>query len=134
MVELAKTVSFNLYMVDYRGYGKSSVKARHRDFFTDTLKTYAYLYSLKPKKIIIWGESLGGLAGINIAEKRNVEKLILFNSFCDMKDVISQGRKDFLGKTATFLSKIYSRHLNVKESVKKLFNTPNSPQTFFLHS
>lgn len=57
------SAGYNVFLLDYRGYGHSEGKARLAPMFSDIETAFATLLQRKdidPKKIVVFGQSLGG--------------------------------------------------------------------------
>uniref|UniRef100_A0A6T7NFG8 Serine aminopeptidase S33 domain-containing protein n=1 Tax=Hanusia phi TaxID=3032 RepID=A0A6T7NFG8_9CRYP len=93
MYELWRRLSVNIFMVSYRGYGRSQGVPTEEGLKMDAQAVLNHVSSLKqvdPKKIVILGRSLGGAVGIHITS-RNPEKvkgLIVENSFTSIADMV----------------------------------------------
>ena len=91
--EIAQTytnLDYDLFMPDYRGYGKSEGRIRSEEqFFNDMQIAYEPMKQLYPEdKIIILGYSIGTGAAAKLASTNNPKLLILqapFYSLIDMK-------------------------------------------------
>lgn len=82
--------NLNVFMFDYRGYGKSSGKPSEPGLYQDSLAAYDFLIKekgLSGNEIIPYGISLGGAAAIEIARQRPVKSLILEGAFTSSKDM-----------------------------------------------
>ena len=87
-------LGFNVLLVDYRGYGKSQGDfPSERQLYTDAEIAWNYLVKTRqilPKKIVIFGHSLGGAIAIHLATHHpEVSSLIVQSSFTSMLDVIN---------------------------------------------
>ena len=72
--------AFTCYLMDYRGYGKSTGKPREKMLYSDALKLYDTIKS-KHKRISIGGRSLGSGIATYVAAHRNVSKLALITPY-----------------------------------------------------
>jgi esterase/lipase len=72
--------AFTVYLMDYRGYGKSTGEATEKGIYSDALKLYD---TIQPKhnRISIGGRSLGSGVAIYVASKRKVSKLALITPY-----------------------------------------------------
>lgn len=69
---------YEVFMPDYRTYGKSTGKLSEKGFHQDALLVYEYLLNTWPSsKIIIYGRSLGTGIGTELATKVKARLLIL---------------------------------------------------------
>lgn len=107
--ELTK-YNFDVIVMDYRGYGKSTGKLSEANFFSDALFCYNQIKeTINPEQLIVYGRSLGTGVASWLAGKVNPEKLILETPYYDMHDLISNYFPDFLFKNKlNFKLKSYS--------------------------
>jgi len=100
VVEIQKKLPVNVLMVDYRGFGQSSLNAGKitpGGLVEDAKAMYDYLISEKgcmPDDITALGHSLGGGVAVELTKDPNyrVDNLIIMNSFAKLSDVLG----DFL--------------------------------------
>src|SRR3990167_2105214 len=80
----------NVFIFDYRGYGRSQGRPSEKGFYLDIAAAYEYLISrgIAPENIIGYGESLGGAVIIDGAVKKRMAALIIDSSFTSAKDMI----------------------------------------------
>lgn len=84
----------NVFIFDYRGYGKSAGCPSEEGTYRDGMAAYRYLESRRDvdmKNIILFGESLGGAIATEMAMKIKPAGLILDSSFCSIQEI----SKDF---------------------------------------
>jgi fermentation-respiration switch protein FrsA (DUF1100 family) len=77
-------------MYDYRGYGRSEGSPDEAGVYSDGRAAFDYalhLPGVNPKRIILWGTSLGGAVAIDVALHRPAAGLILESTFSSAKDV-----------------------------------------------
>jgi fermentation-respiration switch protein FrsA (DUF1100 family) len=76
----------SLFLFDYRGYGYSEGSSNLDSLKTDGEEAYNYLLSkgYSPGKIIVWGESLGGITATHIASIYPCYRLLLLATFADL--------------------------------------------------
>lgn len=89
-LEFFHILGLNVFIFDYRGYGKSQGKPSEDGIYLDTLASYEYLLSRKitPKQIIGFGESLGAAAIIDLAFRKELGGLIIEGGFSSAKDMV----------------------------------------------
>ncbi|MFC1621754.1 alpha/beta hydrolase [Candidatus Omnitrophota bacterium] len=95
-------LGLNVFIFDYRGYGKSSGRPRtsrfapvrgrpsEKGFYKDIEAAYNYLVTEKnipPERIIPYGESLGGPVALDLASKKKVRALITESTFTSTVDM-----------------------------------------------
>lgn len=73
----------NVFIIDYRGYGKSEGKFSEAGFYLDGEAAYQFIKDLgyKDNQIIFYGRSLGSGIAIEMASKHKVKALILETPF-----------------------------------------------------
>jgi len=83
-------LGLNVFIYDYRGYGKSQGWPSERGLYLDVQAAYDYLRSrgIPAEKIIGFGESIGGAVTIDLATQRSLKAMILENTFSSMKDMV----------------------------------------------
>lgn len=119
---------YDVIAIDYRGYGKSTGILSEDNFFNDALFCYAQIKeTLNPKKIIIYGRSLGTGVASWLAGKLNPDKLILETPYYDMHDLISNYFPSFLFKNKlNFKLKSYSYLKNTEFPILILHGTKDT--------
>lgn len=96
LFELQKKIPANVLVVDYRGFGKSTNltgEVTHNGLITDAVAMYDWLKTQKgfsPEDINVIGASLGGAVAIELANRREVNTLVVQSSFTTIKDVVQQ--------------------------------------------
>ncbi len=92
---LAKIQAFhdmglNVFIVDYRGYGKSEGVPTETGLYTDALAAYDDLRGRRgvpPEAVVVYGASLGGAVAVDLAAREPVGALIVESSFPSAADV-----------------------------------------------
>lgn len=127
IIDMCHKLKLNLFMFDYRGYGQSSGNPSKSNLKQDGKNAYLYLKNkckVRPKKIIVWGESLGGVAAVNIAAKFKCKALLLLSTFSSLDDIANFYFDDHAYKPlisgATMLSNLRYNHLPNKQTIKKV--------------
>lgn len=80
----------DIFIIDYRGYGKSEGSPSEEGIYEDTLAAYEYLTvknNIAPSKIVAYGDSLGGVAAVDLAARRPLAALIVDSSFSSAADI-----------------------------------------------
>ncbi|XP_068707098.1 protein ABHD13-like [Montipora capricornis] len=87
----------NVFLVEYRGYGKSDGSPSEQGFELDSQAALSYLISrndIDTSKIVIFGRSLGGAVAINLASNElyldKAFALILENTFTSIPSMADQ--------------------------------------------
>ena len=89
-ISIFKKLGLQVFIIDYRGYGRSSGKPSENGIYIDAQASYDYLISEKkfsPENVILFGESLGAQAAVDLASKNQVAAIILEGSFTSAKDM-----------------------------------------------
>lgn len=78
--------SYSVYLIHYRGYGKSEGKPTESALFSDALAIYDAIQS-QYQSISLMGRSLGSGVAVYLASKRNTDKLILLTPYDSIVEV-----------------------------------------------
>lgn len=81
---------FNLFIFDFRGFGKSDGRPTKKGIIEDTFAAYDYLVEslgIPPENIIILGQSLGGVPALRLANSRKCFGLILEGIFFSIREM-----------------------------------------------
>jgi fermentation-respiration switch protein FrsA (DUF1100 family) len=81
---------FNVLMFDYRGYGRSEGSPDEEGIYKDGRAVFDYALKLPevdPRRVILWGTSLGGAVAVDVALHRRAAGLILESTFSSAGDV-----------------------------------------------
>ena len=92
IVDICQKFEMNLFIFDYRGFGRSSGRPCKKNLKQDSEAAYKYLtkrQKIDPKDLVIWGESLGGYVAMWTAAKYKCSCLILLSTFSGLDDAIS---------------------------------------------
>lgn len=87
-VEHAKR-GITVFVFDYRGFGRSEGEASESKLLIDSLAAFDYVRAGGAKKIVLYGESVGGPYAAWVAKNRkgSVRAVILENTFPSLKDM-----------------------------------------------
>ena len=78
----------DLFIPDYRGYGKSTGAISEHHFFADALAAYDTLRAHYPaERITVYGRSIGSGPASFLAAQRPIRQLILETPFSSMRDL-----------------------------------------------
>lgn len=79
----------NVFIFDFRGYGRSNGNPSESGLYRDTQAAYDYLLSrgIRPEDIVGYGESIGGAFIIDLAAKQKLAALIIDSSFTSARDM-----------------------------------------------
>ncbi|UCD55652.1 MAG: alpha/beta hydrolase [Candidatus Omnitrophota bacterium] len=90
-IALFYKLGLNVFIFDYRGYGKSEGSPSEPGLYKDVDAAYKYLVEKRKvpeNNIILYGESIGGAVAVNLAAKNEVGALITEETFTSIKDMI----------------------------------------------
>ncbi|BAY76720.1 hypothetical protein NIES25_31770 [Nostoc linckia NIES-25] len=113
-------LGFSVLLIDYRGYGRSEGSfPNEKQVYEDAATAWNYLVQqqkILPKQIFIYGHSLGGAIGIDLAVKHpQAAGLIVESSFTSIRDLITYRKKFGMFPVDLILTQRF-------ESIKKLPN------------
>lgn len=80
----------NIFIIDYRGYGASTGKPSEEGTYQDALAAWNFLTQRKhvrPERIILFGESLGGSIAARLAARHTPAGLVVYASFTSVPDL-----------------------------------------------
>lgn len=83
-------LGLNVFIFDYRGYGKSEGKPSEAGIYRDAQSAYDYLQSrgdVNMKRVILYGASLGGTVVIDLATRRSAALLLVESSITSARDM-----------------------------------------------
>lgn len=142
-------LGFNVFIFDYRGYGKSEGKPNEEGFYQDARAAYDYLLNqkkLSEKEIVLFGESLGAGVAIDLATKVNPSAIIVESTFSSVVDMakliypflpsfIIKSRFDSFSKVKEIkIPKLFIHSLNDEivpfKLGQKLFISASQPKDF----
>ncbi len=79
---------YDVFMIDYRGYGKSTGALSEQNLFSDTQEAYDYLKNhYTEDSIIVYGRSIGTGMAVNVSSRNQPQKLILETPFTNLVDL-----------------------------------------------
>lgn len=89
--QLSANYRYDVFLVDYRGYGKSRGKRTLASMLNDTNLFYEYCQEHFPEsKIAVFGRSLGGAFASYICTLKKPDKLLIESSFTTLAEVIKK--------------------------------------------
>lgn len=89
-ISMLRDIGLSIFIIDYRGYGRSEGKPSEAGLYIDAKTAYDYLVSarnIKSQHIILFGESLGTAIAVNLAYESSVGALILEGAFSSARDM-----------------------------------------------
>jgi fermentation-respiration switch protein FrsA (DUF1100 family) len=90
MIQAMMQLAVRVFIIDYRGYGKSDGKPTEQGLYLDARAAWDYLVderNLAPNEIIIFGKSLGGAPAVDLATQVDPAGLIVQSSFTSAADM-----------------------------------------------
>jgi alpha-beta hydrolase superfamily lysophospholipase len=80
--------NYDVVVMDYRGFGKSTGKRTEKKMYADAALYYEYVKQRYPEEsIVLYGRSLGSTFATYIASKNNPSKLLLETPFYSLSSV-----------------------------------------------
>lgn len=114
-VNLQRNVKANTFVIDYRGYGKSTGKPTPQGAINDALAMHEYILSkgISPKDLSLFGISLGGAISLELGKRKEVNSIILQSTFSSLADIA----KDIYPFLPSFIVKkdVFNSLENIKE-------------------
>ena len=86
-------LGLNVCIFDYRGYGKSTGGPSEEGTYLDAAAVWDWLVQqrgIEPRRIVLFGESLGGAVAAWLAEKKSPGALVLESSFTSLPDMAAR--------------------------------------------
>jgi len=90
IIGILHDLGLNVFIVDYRGYGKSEGAPTEQGLYADAAAAWEYLTlkrGVPARRIIVMGKSLGGGVASQLAEQRGPGALILQSTFTSTADM-----------------------------------------------
>ncbi len=148
---LHERVPVNVFIIDYRQYGRSEGKISEKGTYIDARAALAHLHSQKEinqEKIIFFGRSLGSAVAVELALKEKCRALILetpFTSILEMGkklypflpvSLLLKTKYDSLSKIRNIKVPILIMHGDKDDLVpfehgKRLYDMANEPKEFY---
>jgi len=92
-LDFLRALGFSVLLFDYRGYGQSGGTPSEEGTYRDARAAWDYLTrerGLRPSRIVVFGESLGGAVAAQLASNVDAAALITFSAFTSAPDVASR--------------------------------------------
>jgi hypothetical protein len=140
----------NVLIIDYRGYGKSEGRPSEEGLYMDARAAWDYLTKARgipASQVVIFGKSLGGAIGIDLATKVEACGLVVQSSFTSIADMageilpfvptfVIRTKMDSLSKIATVSCPKLFIHSQADEIVpyrlgRRLFDAARPPKQFY---
>ena len=81
---------FRVFIIDYRGFGKSEGRPSEKGVYLDGLAAHDYLVKhegIPPESIVLHGHSLGAAVAVEVGLMRKVRSVILESAFTSTRDM-----------------------------------------------
>ncbi len=152
IVKMRELLKVSVLIIDYPGYGKSEGSPSEQGCYQAVDAAYVWLTDEKkiaPKKIILYGASLGGGVITDLASRKDHRALVLIKTFTSLPDVASElywwlpvpkhalmrNRFDSLSKISSCHRPVFIAHGTRDEVVpyaqgERLFQAANKPKQF----
>lgn len=102
LVSYLEAYQYNVFVMDYRNYGKSSGSYDEQEMYKDGLLAYDYVKQTFPEdKIVVYGRSMGATFATRVATQNNPKHVVLEAPFYNMK----KGVRFFSKLAPTFIIK-----------------------------
>lgn len=85
-----RPLRLNIFIFDYRGYGRSEGKPDQQGIFKDSQAAYDFLTlkkNIAPETLFLFGRSLGGVCAIETASKNKAAGLIVESTFTSAREM-----------------------------------------------
>jgi pimeloyl-ACP methyl ester carboxylesterase len=86
-------IPIQVFIIDYRGYGKSNGVPNESGLYLDAQAAWSYLTTVRkiePERIVVFGKSLGGVPAIDLATRVKPAGLIVQSSFTSANDMAAR--------------------------------------------
>lgn len=143
-------VGIRVFIIDYRGFGKSSGEISEEGLYQDAIGAHRYLVErpdVRSSSIAVFGRSLGGAVAIDLATKTSLNALIVESSFTCVADMARQvmpflpigpllsSRYDSIGKIPRVTAPLLVIHgtrdgLIPFDQGRRLFDAASEPKRF----
>jgi hypothetical protein len=139
-----------IFIIDYRGYGRSEGSPSEEGLYADARAAWDYLTrerGIAEERIIIFGKSLGGAVAVDLAANREAAGLIVQSSFTSAADMAARvmpfipralikTRMDSINKIARVRGAKLFIHSPADEVVpyelgRRLFEAATEPKQFY---
>lgn len=92
-LRLFHRLGLNVFIFDYRGYGRSGGRPSEQGTYRDALAVWHYLTEqrgIPAARIVLFGRSLGGAVAVWLAERTRPAALILESTFTSVRDLAAR--------------------------------------------
>ncbi len=143
-------IGTNVFIFDYRGYGRSAGEPGENGLYRDGRAAYDYLIHVRkidPSDLATFGQSLGGAIAVDVAANRRCARLILEATFTSARDMarrvfpllpvgwVIRTRFDSMAKISRLSIPLLMFHGDNDQTVplefgERLFQAANPPKQF----
>ncbi|MDR1138089.1 MAG: lysophospholipase [Synergistaceae bacterium] len=102
-IDIFNNLGFSVFIVDYRGYGKSEGRPSIPGVTEDAIAAWKYLTverEISPDRIVVFGRSVGGAVAMQLMRHAKPRALILESTFSSLPEM---ARLSFLIPVARFI-------------------------------
>lgn len=109
---------YDVFVPDYRQYGKSTGERNEDYLFSDAQFCYDFLKEkYGEEKIVVYGRSLGGAFAVKMAADNEPQKVILESTFFNLQDVVNRWIPN---AATTRISPIMTYHFHSNEIIMEV--------------
>jgi len=89
LAETFRLLDYDVLLFDYRGYGRSRGTLSEEGTYLDGIAAldHAVARGFEPRRIVLYGESLGGAVAIELARRRPCAAVVVEDTFTSLADV-----------------------------------------------
>lgn len=90
IIRMLHSLGLNVFIFDYRGYGKSGGSPSEEGTYLDALAAYEYLRArddVDKENIVVHGKSLGAAVAVDLATKVSAKAVIAESGFTSVPDI-----------------------------------------------
>lgn len=153
IVKLRELLGVSVLIIDYPGYGKSEGSPSEQGCYQSADAAYEWLADKKnfaPKKIVLYGGSLGGGVVVDLASRKDHLALVLVKTYTSLPDAacslywwlpvpirsLMTNRFDSMSKIASCRRPVFVAHGTGDEFIpyaqgERLYQAANEPKRFF---
>jgi fermentation-respiration switch protein FrsA (DUF1100 family) len=143
-------IPVDVFILDYRGYGKSDGHPSESGLYLDGMAAWEYLVhrrGISPSRIVLFGKSLGSAVAVDLATRVQAAGLIVQSGFTSIPDmaagilpivprILIRTQMDSLSKISRIASPKLFIHSPADEVVpyrlgKRLYEAAREPKQFF---
>jgi len=116
---------YEVFMLDYRGFGKSKGTPDEKGLYTDIESFVKYLgkSGISQNKIVLWGHSLGGGVVTDVASKYRFRGVILEGTFTSIKDIKISAANSLRSYPSGYFDILYANYIRAIPITQKFDNS-----------